>query len=275
MFAFYAGMGKTHPMKFWIFLCFTASVWASLNEYFAAFPILRDEENWEQIISLGEQALKSTPTDLQAAKIYGQLASSYFYRGEFGAAESHAKACYETAARSGFQEEQVHGMYLLSATARARGEFSAAKAIALLALPLASGEMRAKVLFNLGAAEGDDPHGNLNAAEAAYTEAASLFECALDRQRCAIRLGKIYLLRGEIGSARSLIEHTLPEIRNQRVGIHASYLAAQVEKADGNDEKAKEIGAAALEAARRLNAQKDAERIAAFLEELEQSSKQT
>jgi len=275
MFAFYAGMGKIHPMKFWIFLCLSASVWASLDEYFTSFPMLRDEEKWEQIISLGEQALKSTPTDLQAAKIYGQLASSYFYRGEFSAAESHAKACYETAVRSGLPEEQIHGMYLLSATARAHGEFSAAKAIALLALPLASGEMRAKVLFNLGAAEGDDPHGNLNAAEAAYTEAASLFECALDRQRCAIRLGKIYLLRGEIGSARALIEHTLPEIRNQRVGIHASYLAAQVEKADGNDEKAKEIGAAALEAARRLNAQKDAERIAAFLEEIEQSSKQT
>lgn len=275
MFAFYAGMGKIHAMKFWIFLCLAASVWASLDEYFATFPILRDEEKWEQLISLGEQALEATPTDLQAAKIYGQLASSYFYRGEFGAAESRAKACYETAARSGLLEEQVHGMYLLSATARARGEFSAAKAIALLALPLASGEMRAKVLFNLGAAEGDDPHGNWNAAEAAYIEAASLFECALDRQRCAIRLGKIYLLRGEIGSARSLIEHILPEIRNQRAGIHASYLAAQVEKADGNDEKAKEIGVAALEAARRLNAQKDAERIAAFLEELEQSRKRT
>ena len=209
------------------------------------------------------------PTDLQAAKIYGQLASSYFYRGEFGAAESRAKACYETAARSGLLEEQVHGMYLLSATARARGEFSAAKAIALLALPYPPEKCGQRSFSTWERPKGTILMANLNAAEAAYTEAASLFECALDRQRCAIRLGKIYLLRGEIGSARALIEQTLPEIQNQRVGIHASYLAAQVEKADGNDEKAKEIGAAALEAARRLNAQKDAERIAAFLEEFE------
>ena len=152
--------------------------------------------------------------------------------------------------------------------ARARGEFSTAKAIAHLALPLSNGEMKGKVLFNLGAAEAEDPQGDLGAAEAAFKEAIELFSCELDRQRCAIRLGKIYLLRGAIGSTRSLLEEIVPQIQNERIGMHASYLAAQMEKAEGNREKAKEIAQGALESARKLGAKKDAERIEKLLETL-------
>ena len=125
------------------------------------------------------------------------------------------------------------------------------------------------VLFNLGAAEADAPQGDLKTAEAAYKEAAVLFQCPLDGQRCAIRLGKIFLLRGDIESAHSILEEILPDIRNERIGVHASYLAAQIEHADRNIEKAKSLGVAALETARRLGAKKDAERVSLFLEGLE------
>jgi len=238
------------------------------GSYFETFAQLREKEAWAEIAILGEESLRGNPSSEEAARIHGHLASSYFYLGQFAPAERHARACYETACRLRNPDEQAHGLYLLSATARARGEFAVAKAIAHLALPLAAGETRAKALFNLGAAEAEDPQGDLAAAEAAYREAASLFECGEDRARCNIRLGKIHLLRGDLSSARALIESTLSTIQNERIRMHATYLVAQIEKGEGNLERAKESGEKALAAAMRLGAKKDAERIRSFLEGL-------
>ena len=163
----------------------------------------------------------------------------------------------------------MHGLYLLSAVARAEGDFEKAKTIALEALLLSQDELRAKVLFNLGAAEADDdPKGDLIVAQKSFEEALLLSVCLEDRQRTTIRLGKVYLLQGNIAEAKSLLGKILPEIQNKRIAMHAEYLSAQVEKALGDIEKARQMAQEALIKAAELGAAKDAERIKEFVQNL-------
>lgn len=221
---------------------------ASLT-YAESFPLLREQADWAEIVRLGEAA---------AAEIHGQLASTYFYQGDFENAKRHALLCLD--------QERVHGLYLLSAVARAEENFSEAKRLAEDALPLSSGELRAKVLFNLGAACADDPEGNLQEALSAFNEALDLFSCPEDRQRTLIRLGKVYLLSGNLLQAEEITNKL--EYVSERTALHASYLSAQVQKALGKTEEARLTASAALEQALKLGAKKDAERIRGFLEGL-------
>ncbi len=245
----------------WLFLFLTAAA------YFQEFPRLRGEEAWEEIIGSGEKALESASKE-EAVQIHGHLASSHFYQGNFAEAALHAALCYEIACELEDEDQEVHGLYLLSAVARAEGEFNEAKSIALEALPLSQGELRAKVLFNLGAAEMEDPQGNLTAARKYLEEAMALFDCDEDRQRSAIRLGKIELLLGNIEKGKEILDKITPGIKNQRILMHAEYLAAQIEKARGNSELARALAQKALSKARDLQAKKDEIRIEEFCESL-------
>ncbi len=221
---------------------------ASLT-YAESFSLLREQADWTEIVRLGEAA---------AAEIHGQLASTYFYQGDFENAKRHALLCLE--------QERVHGLYLLSAVARAEGNFSEARRLCREALPLSSGELRAKVLFNLGAACADDPGGNLQEALSSFDEAITLFVCPEDRQRTLIRLAKVHLLLGNVEQAEQ-ISKTF-EFVSERTSLHAAYLSAQIEKALGRSDEARKIASAALEQALKLGAKKDAERIRQFLEGL-------
>lgn len=253
-----------------IFLLFAVfSLCASVpEEYLKTFPDLRKQEKWDEIVDLGVKALSDSPTDKELIQIHGHLASSYFYLGDFEEVEHHANHCYKFACKSGDKNEQAHGLYLLSAAARSRGEFEQARIFARKGLPLAEGEMKAKVYFNLGAAEADDPDGNLEEAENAYKEARDLFECPEDQQRTSIRLGKIYLLKGDLDEAERVVEALLPLIQCDRISMHSEYLSAQIEKARGNPEEARNFAAHALEKAERLGAKKDIERLQNFLNAL-------
>ena len=245
----------------------------SVKAYFEAFPTLRSNMQWAQIIELGERALQNSPRSNDAIQIHGQLASTYFYQGNFEQADKHATLCYNIASVVGNQQGQVHGLYLLSATARAREDFAKAKSYALQALPKSEGELRAKVLFNLGATEEEDPRGNLEQARASLEEALSLFHCSEDQQRTTIRLGKIYFLTKRLDTARNLLENVLPEIQNIRIIMHAEYLLAQIEKASGNIDKARVYAMSALAKANQLGASKDAERIENFCNDKQPPSK--
>lgn len=221
---------------------------ASLALYTHDFPSLRDACNWSEIVRQGEEA---------AAEIHGQLASSYFYQGDYENAKKHALLSKE--------KEPLHSLYLLSAVARAEGDFLLAKSLALEALPFAAGELKAKILFNLGAACADDPEGDLAEALQCYQEALSLFECPLDRQRTLIRLSKVFLLQGQIEEAERLIQFA-PS--NDRIAVHAGYLKAQIKQAQGNPDEARRIASEALDQALSLGAKQDAKRIQEFLEKL-------
>lgn len=246
---------------YWLFLVLTATT------SFQEFPQLRDQEAWEEIVVSGEKALESASKE-EAVQIHGHLASSYFYQGNFAEAALHAALCYEIACELEDLDQEVHGLYLLSAVARAEGEFIEAKTIALEALPLSRGEWKAKVLFNLGAAEMDDPQGNLSAAQIYLDEAMTLFECSDDRQRTAIRLAKIYLMLGKAEKGREILDEIIPEIQSKRILMHAEYLAAQIERAQGNKEEARTLAQKALIKAKDLQAKKDEMRIEEFCESL-------
>lgn len=235
-------------MRF-IFLLAITSLFSDARTYVESFPSLREHADWAEIVRLGETA---------AAEIHGQLASTYFYQGDFCNAKRHALLCLE--------HEKVHGLYLLSAVARAEANFAEAKSLAAEALPISSGEMRAKVLFNLGAACADDPAGNLQEALSSFKEALTLFECPEDRQRTLIRLAKVHLLLGNLSEADRIASSFEPV--SERTSLHAAYLSAQIQKALGRALEARRIAEAALEQALKLGAQKDAERICAFLEAL-------
>lgn len=245
----------------WLFLILSAA------SYFQDFPALQKEEKWREIVVAGEDALE-TATNLEAVQIHGQLASSYFYQGDFEEAERHASLCYEIACELDNPDQKVHGLYLLSAVARARGDFAEAKTIALEALLFSEGKLKAKVLFNLAAAETDDPKGNLEVAQKSLEDAYHLFDCPEDRQRTAIRLGKVYLSQGKMEQAQKLLAKTIPEIQSQRILMHAEYVSAQIEKAMGHLENARNLALSALVKAEELSAAKDAERIKGFYEGL-------
>ena len=230
-------------------MIFTTLIAAASLTFAESFPLLREQADWSEIVRLGEAA---------AAEIHGQLASSYFYQGDFESAKKHALLCLD--------QEKIHGLYLLSAVARAEGNFAEAKRLAAEALPLSTGELRAKVLFNLGAACADNPEGNLQEALSAFDEALTLFECPEDRQRTLIRLGKVHLLLGNLLEAEQISNKL--EFVSERTSLHAAYLSAQIQQALGRTEEARKIASAALEQALRLGAKKDAERISAFLEGL-------
>lgn len=249
-------------MKF-LFLALILSGSLFASPYFYAFENLRAEEKWPEIVSLGEKHLQEGAPALETMQIHAHLASSYFYLGNYIQAESHARACYEAGCREGERPFQARGLYLLSACARARKEFEAARAIARLALPLCDEtELKAKVFFNLGAAIADDPEcKDLSQAEEAYASALDLFQCENDIQRCKIRLGKVLFLTGKKEEAGQIVDSILPEIGQERVLMHALYLKAQIENRSGEAIRA-------LGIAEKLGAEKDAERIRAFLESL-------
>gem|GEM_PF-2063703 len=258
---------RNYLKNFWhrpLALFTVASLWASpaSDAYFEAFPDLSAKERWEQIVLMGEEALSADLSPSESAKIHGQIASSYFYLGQFRNTERHAQALLE------LDRQSVHGMYLLSAAARAIGEFARAKELATEALPLSSGETRAKVCFNLGAAEMEDPQGNLVKGSEALEEALSLFSCPADRARSAIRLGKIALMQGDSSLARARLAQAEPGIASERIRMQALYLSAQIERADGNGDRAKNAAEEALGIAEKLGAKADAKRIIALVESL-------
>jgi len=98
----------------WIFPLLTVSL------YFQDFPPLQKEERWEEIIDLGESDLKS--------------ATDPFYQGDFEKAAQHTSLWYQMAIELDDSKEKTHGLYLLSALARTKGDFEKARKIALSAL---------------------------------------------------------------------------------------------------------------------------------------------
>lgn len=244
-----------------IFILLTAA------SFFQDFPALRSQDRWTEITATGEEALNEASKE-EAMKIHGILASSYFYAGDYETAGSHASHCYELACELADPDQEVHGLYLLSAIARAEGDFSAAKSIAEEALEKSQGEIRAKVLFNLGAAHADDPKGDLAAAEKHLREALTHFTHMDDQHRTILRLGKIYLLLGKVEKAQELLQQAKPEIKTSRIQMHAVYLEAQIEKALGHSDLARKLIEEALAKAEKLGAAQDAKRYREFYESL-------
>lgn len=187
-----------------------------VEPYFNKIKELKENEAWKEIILAGELALSNNPEiSSKIATIHADLASTYFYLGEFQTGLLHSQICLDIGKQLKQPVVIVHGLYLLSAYLRAQASitanhkekevlFQAAREWVEQAFAYSIEEecpfIYAKALFNKGAAYADDPSGNLDIAKECYQNAMEIFlklEQHDDYSRTAIRLGKIYLLKDE------------------------------------------------------------------------------
>ncbi len=268
----------------------TVATWFAIRpsnptaKYFSEFETLKSNEEWHEIAQIGEETLDAQsllPQD--EAHIDAQLASTYFYLGDYSAAGQHARNCSDKAAASNEPRLVARGLYLLSAQSRALGDratdpdfkaqyFEEAKELAHQAITLSDeiGDpcLLAKAYFNAGAAHGDAPGGDHVLAADFYAKAIALHHQLGQRDdlaRTAIRLGKLLIIDQHLDDAAQLIAETEPLITRGRTQVHFLYLKAQLLQAQGKTPQSVQTALLALEQALELQMARDVERIQAWL----------
>jgi len=238
------------------------------------FDSLKKEEKWEQIVALGEGALLGTIGPQEEFAIRDQLVSSYFRLGEFAQAKKHAESLLILGQILNQPELVADSLYKFSAALRGEQQFNDARKFAKDALELClascptNDALKAKILFNAGAAECDDLNGDCAKGIAMYQEAITLFTAVKDedyRQRTLIRLGKAYLLTGNIQESRKIIEELERLQSEERTKMHFYYLKAQVLIAEDLHAEAKHAALEGKEIATRLHAKADIQRFEQLL----------
>lgn len=258
-----------------------------ISLYFASLNSLIKEENWEEIITLGEKALQIAEIiedEETEFKILDTLVSIYFRLGDFIEAKIKAERLVLLGISIDNSELVVESLYKLSAVIRAEANnysafpdvqqnyFAEAKVYANMALEMCPNNqfLKAKVLFNLGAAIADNPMDNQAEALSVFNEALDLFEQLREedyRLRTMIRLGKVYLSMNDLSSAQAIVDQLQWSFLDGRTKMHFLYLGAQVSAAAGNwteaCDKAKEGRMMAII----LHAKADLERFDAFIKD--------
>lgn len=266
----------------------------AINQYFAQLESLKKEEKWEKITYLGEEALSNGKKDFSLTKelefaIVDQLVSTYFRLGNFAKAKNHAESLVTIGLSLNQPERIADSLYKFSAAIRGEADskshpeeqkqlFNDARKFVHQALEVchsscpANASLKAKILFNAGAAECDDPSGNYAYGITMYQEALKLFTALGEedyRQRTLLRLGKAHLLQGDLTKSQQVIEefqHLQPELRTQ---MHLYYLQAQVLKAENLTKEAAQIAIEGLAIAIQLNAKADIHRFEQLIHSLE------
>lgn len=244
------------------FLCISSTLLASYTEEFnQSFTTLR-KNDWNRVIELGKKALEENPDP----KIHARLASSYFYLGKYQDMKKHIDLCLEESLDADSEELLIRSLYLLSAYHRSQGAFAEARSVSKKALSKARQlnniYLIIKSLFNAGAAEQDDPHGNYEQAKDYFEEAIALSEPHdIMTHRVLIRLGRAYLNTNCLQGSVAIIEKLSKEKLSPRNHVHYRALVARVAYAKQNHtEAAKELDLA-LQEARTLKMERDVKRI--------------
>lgn len=261
-----------------------------IKVYFENFVTLSKSENWREIISQGNiarEAAKKAGRSEDEAKICAQLSSTAFYLGEYDEAFKYVNRCRELSKEIGDFSLLCRALYLESATHRALAakfnEEEGQKAFYWAVKTaenagsiyrekkLKDGNLKGKIHFNLGAAHGDNPKGNLEEAKKFYSIAIQCFKeihATDDVIRTTLRLGKIHLLQKKYDLSQQALNEVRPSISNQRILIHADYLEAQLLVATNNHEKAIEFAKKGLEKAKTLGAKGDELRLESLLKSI-------
>ncbi len=221
------------------------------------FESLQNEERWEEMVLLGEKILSLNPTKDEQFRILNQLVSSYFYLGNYSYALEKANQMIELGEVLNDSRAFVTGLYKLSASLRALGEkkneemfFKQALEYCEKALNLCNERcsedslLRAKVLFNLGAAKCDHPSGDHLSGIEDYQKALELFSSLGEKnyhQRTLIRLGKAHLLKQDLEQTKVFLDQLDGDKMNKRTKMHLLYLQAQVQILENPSEAAKSI----------------------------------
>lgn len=256
-----------------------------ISAYFNQIEQLKKEEQWHAIIFLGEKAILACQRQGEIKKefdVLDQLVSTYFRLGAFTQAQDKAKCLIALGEVLNDHELTINCLYKFSAVLRgeagsigsdklkAQKLYNESRKYIHLALELCEQAcphheaLKARVLFNAGAVEADDPDGVLTQAIASYQEALKLFTSLneLDyQQRTLIRLGKAYLLQNDLTSSREVIDQLKKMQFDKRTEMHFLYLEAQVLAAKHRLEEALNQAGKAKEIALDLHAQADLRRI--------------
>ncbi|MBS3903705.1 MAG: hypothetical protein KGZ39_00080 [Simkania sp.] len=256
--------------------------------FFSQLQTLKNKEQWQEIIHIGEKAesLSRIEEDVESEFfIVDQLVSTYFRCGDFSKAYEKGRHLQDLAKIIDRKEYAVDSLYKLSATIRGLASetdnpeeqsrlFTEARGYTEKALMICRSEhpknleLLAKVLFNAGAAEADDVSGNLQAAISYYDEALLYFSLEASEdyvQRTMIRLGKAYLLLGDLDTASHLINELKKKSLEPRTFMHSLYLEAQLLRTQGKFQEASVIALKGQEIARSLGAKADLKRFEALI----------
>ncbi len=266
---------------------------APFDNYLFNFDQLKKDENWKEITLLGNQALSNCSIlPAQKAKIHAQLASCYYYLGDYESSANHASSCLEISECLDDPILLMRSLYLLSAHKRGEGNknaaidpkqadqyFKEARSLidkAFLYFDHCKDDfIKAKVLFNAGAAHSDDPNGDLKIATQRYQEAIKIYRSLEeydDFARTSIRLGKVFLLQGKLDDLSSLLNKIDINLLPQKTKVHYQYLEAQYYVAIEDYPKARFILLDAIKDAKALEMAADLDRLSRLLKEIEINS---
>lgn len=278
-------MNKTSKICFYL-LFGGIALTAHASTYFEQVEGLKKSEDWEKIIELGEQTLIEEKGELslnQQFAIADQLVSTYFRLGDFDNAKKHAESLIHLGAALNQPELVATSLYKFSAAIRGEASnttnpelqqqlFSDARNTANQALEICPADraLKAKILFNAGAALCDDPKGNYLKGIAMYEEAVDHFTAVKDedyRQRTMLRLGKAYLLAGQLSKSHQIVQAFDDLQPEERTKMHMLYLKAQVLIAEKLNEQAEEAALKGKEIAVRLHAKADIQRFDRLIDE--------
>jgi tetratricopeptide (TPR) repeat protein len=225
----------------------------AVNTYLNSYPKLSEKEDWVSIIKLGEEALNAGKiASKKKALIHADLASTYFYLGNYATGEIHTLSSLDLSESLKCKDSLIRSLYLLSAHKRAIGNtenkeaFIEAQTLIEKALHLidskTSVQLKGKVYFNAGAAYADDPKGNLELAVHYYSKAISCFQKShhIDSShRSSIRLGKALLLKGDVDASIKLADDIQEQECSLKTLTHLLYLKAQISIEDAQLKEAK------------------------------------
>lgn len=254
--------------KLLCFLCLISSLFGSYTEKFnQCFDVLK-RKDWETVIDLGEKALH----EQNDPRVHARLASCYFYLSRYDKMKEHIDLCLEQSLDDDSEELLIRSLYLLSAYYRSQEEFPEARRVIAKALSKArrldNKPLLSKVLFNAGAADSDDPQGNLEYAKVCLEEGLTLLDPNTDdAHRVLIRLGRVYLLTKCTQAATLIVSKLSEETLVPRTQVHFYTFAAKVAQAKNNHEELAKYLSLGIDLAKQLKMQRDVERLESIKEE--------
>lgn len=220
-----------------------------------AFAIQIDQmqknEKWKDIVHLGEKAAiqcRKQHDQQQEFKIVDRLVSTYFRLGDFENAKGNAERLLILGPKLKSTDLITKSFYKFSIALRGaagiepnqekkRQLYDEARSYAIQALSHCPNHraLKARVLFHGGAVECDDPYGDRMKGIAMYQEALTLFTALREKeykQRVLIRLGRAFLLQGDVKRSRDVVEELKRSPLRERTNMHLHYLEALVLKSE-------------------------------------------
>ncbi len=241
---------------------------------------LKHEGRWEDNLVLAREGIMQSREEKRPEKELAlslQAVSSAFYLGDYKEARTLAERANELARQLKNERAEIESLYLLSGVARGEKRDTAALAYAERALTKCQQELKpgdrleGKVRFNLGAALTDAEKPDLERGIEELEQARDIFAAAENRSdllRVNLRLVRAYLLQEQPFRAEAALMVTKDLVDSPRNGMLYLLLRARTSLARGRLEEAKEAADYASVVARKLNAEKDLERIMELQEEI-------